>query len=182
MVWARRGAVASMSRTGNCYDNNAPVERCFSSLKNELVRHRQFQNQAEARQAIVVSIEECSTRQRWAIGAQRMSSRWPVSLHPGVRYFWATSGLAITQLPFDTSFVPRLSASDAAHRVGRPIILLSGAGIRFCRGAQQHDPVSSTTCLWPARGGGSALEKPHAHAPGNLERLKIQPLVWENSP
>lgn len=65
MVWARRGAVASMSRTGNCYDNNAPVERCFSSLKNELVRHRQFQNQAEARQAIVASIEECSTRQRW---------------------------------------------------------------------------------------------------------------------
>jgi transposase InsO family protein len=59
MVWARRGTVASMSRTGNCcYDNNAPVERCFSSLKNELVRHRQFQNQAEARQAIVASIEE----------------------------------------------------------------------------------------------------------------------------
>jgi hypothetical protein len=74
-----------------------------------------------------------------------------MSLHPGVRYFRATSGLAITQLPFDTSFVPRLSASDAAHRVGRPIILLSGAGIRFYRGAQQHDPVSSTTCLWPAR-------------------------------
>jgi len=65
MVWARRGAVASMSRTGNCYDNNAPVERCFSSRKNKLVRHRQFQNQAEARQAIVASIEECSTRQRW---------------------------------------------------------------------------------------------------------------------
>jgi putative transposase len=65
MVWARRGTVASMSRTGNCYDNNAPVERCFSSLKNKLVRHRQFQNQAEARQAIVGSIEECSTRQRW---------------------------------------------------------------------------------------------------------------------
>ncbi len=63
MVWARRGAVASMSRTGNCYDN-APVEHCFSSLKNELVRHRQFQNQAEARQAVVASIEECSTRQR----------------------------------------------------------------------------------------------------------------------
>ncbi len=119
---------------------------------------------------------------RWAIGAQRRSSRWPVSLHPGVRYFQATSGLAITQLPFDTSFVPRLSASDAAHRVCRPIILLSGAGIRFYRGAQQHDPVSSTTCLWPARGGGSALEKPHAHAPGNLERLKIHPLDWENSP
>jgi transposase InsO family protein len=65
MVWARPGAVASMSRTGNCYDNNAPVERCFSSLKNELVRHRQFQNQAEARQAIVASTEECSPCQHW---------------------------------------------------------------------------------------------------------------------
>jgi putative transposase len=53
-----------MSRTGNNYDNNAPVERYFSSLKNKLVRHRQFQNQAEARRAIVASIEECPSRQR----------------------------------------------------------------------------------------------------------------------
>jgi len=45
---ARRGVVPSMSRKGNRYDN-APVESFFSSLKNELVRHRQFQNQAEAR-------------------------------------------------------------------------------------------------------------------------------------
>ena len=36
---ARRGVVVSMSRKGNCYDN-APVESFFSSLKNELVRHR----------------------------------------------------------------------------------------------------------------------------------------------
>jgi len=75
---------------GHCYDNNAPVERCFSSLKNELVRHRQFQNQAEARQAVVASVEECSTRQRLhqALGyrspaefeqmAGESSSRWPL--------------------------------------------------------------------------------------------------------
>ena len=45
---ARGGVVPSMSRKGNCYDN-APVESFFSSLKNELVGHRQFQNQTEAR-------------------------------------------------------------------------------------------------------------------------------------
>lgn len=48
---ARRGVVVSMSRKGNCYDN-ASVESFFSSLKNELVRHRQFQNQTEAQVAI----------------------------------------------------------------------------------------------------------------------------------
>ena len=63
MVLARRGVVASISRKGNCYDN-APVESFLSSLKNELVRHRQFQNQAEARQAIVEYIEECYNPQR----------------------------------------------------------------------------------------------------------------------
>jgi putative transposase len=62
-VLARRGVVPSMSRKGNCYDN-APVESFFSSLKNELVRHRQFQNQAEARQAIVEYIERFYNRQR----------------------------------------------------------------------------------------------------------------------
>ena len=45
---ARRVMVPSMSCKGNRYDN-APVESFFSSLKNELVGHRQFQNQAEAR-------------------------------------------------------------------------------------------------------------------------------------
>lgn len=60
---ARRGVVVSMSRKGNCYDN-APVESFFSSLKNELVRHRQFQDQAEARQAIVEYIDRFYNRQR----------------------------------------------------------------------------------------------------------------------
>jgi transposase InsO family protein len=62
-ILAHRGVVPSMSRKGNCYDN-APVESFFSSLKNELVRHRQFQNQAEARQAIVEYIERFYNRQR----------------------------------------------------------------------------------------------------------------------
>ena len=60
---ARRGVVPSMSRKGNCYDN-APVESFFSSLKNELVHHRQFQNQAEAQVAIVEYIERFYNRQR----------------------------------------------------------------------------------------------------------------------
>lgn len=60
---ARRGVVPSMSRKGNCYDN-APVESFFSSLKNELVRHRRFQHQAEARYAIAEYIEVFYNRQR----------------------------------------------------------------------------------------------------------------------
>ena len=60
---ARRGVIASMSRKGNCYDN-APVESFFSTLKNELVRHRQFHNQTDARQAIFEYIEGFYNRQR----------------------------------------------------------------------------------------------------------------------
>ena len=62
-ILARRGVVPSMSRKGNCYDN-APVESFFSSLKIELVRHRQFQNQAEARYAIAEYIERFYNGQR----------------------------------------------------------------------------------------------------------------------
>jgi transposase InsO family protein len=46
----------------NGYDN-VPVECFFSSLKNELVRHRQFQNQAEARYPIAEYIEHFYNRQ-----------------------------------------------------------------------------------------------------------------------
>jgi transposase InsO family protein len=37
-----------MSGTGNCYDN-ARTESFFSTLKQELVHHRWYQTQAEAR-------------------------------------------------------------------------------------------------------------------------------------
>ena len=60
---ARRGVVPSMTRKGNCYDN-APVESFFSSLKNELVRHRRFHHHAEARYAIAEYIEVFYNRQR----------------------------------------------------------------------------------------------------------------------
>ena len=62
-ILTRRGVVLSMSRKGNCYDN-APVESFFSSLKNELVRHRQFQTQAEAQAAIEDYIDRFYNRQR----------------------------------------------------------------------------------------------------------------------
>lgn len=52
-----------MSRKGNCYDN-APVESFFSSLKNELVRHRRFQHHAKARYAIAEYIEVFYNRHR----------------------------------------------------------------------------------------------------------------------
>jgi putative transposase len=90
---ARRGVVASMSRKGNCYDN-APVESFSSTLKNELVRHRQFQNQAEAEMTIEDDSGRFYNRQRIkrsAIGVQRSSRRRLVSLNPGVRYFGGTS-------------------------------------------------------------------------------------------
>jgi len=60
---ARRGVVLSRSRKGDCYDN-APVESFFSTLKNELVRHWQFQDRAEARQAIFEYIDGFYNRQR----------------------------------------------------------------------------------------------------------------------
>ena len=59
----RRDVTPSMSRNGNFCDN-APVESFFSSLENELVRHRYFQHQAEARYAIAEHIEVFYNRQR----------------------------------------------------------------------------------------------------------------------
>lgn len=62
-ILANRGVILSLSRKGNCYDN-APVESFFSTLKNELVRHRQFQDRTEAKQAIFEYIEGFYNRQR----------------------------------------------------------------------------------------------------------------------
>ena len=50
------GMTASMSRTGNWYDN-APMERFFGSLKTELVHHRHYATRAEARTDIFEYIE-----------------------------------------------------------------------------------------------------------------------------
>ncbi len=51
-----RAWIASMSGTGNCYDN-APMESFFATLKTELVHRRTFQTRAQAQAAIFDYIE-----------------------------------------------------------------------------------------------------------------------------
>jgi putative transposase len=55
--------VASMSRTGNCYDN-APMESFFGTLKCELVHDRHYRTRAQARQDIFEYIEVFYNRKR----------------------------------------------------------------------------------------------------------------------
>ena len=57
------GAIASMSRRGNCYDN-AVMESFWSSLKRELVYRRTFATHAAARAAIFEWIEVFYNRER----------------------------------------------------------------------------------------------------------------------
>jgi transposase InsO family protein len=57
------GITASMSRTGNCWDN-ACVESFFGTLKRELVYHRQYATRSEATQDIFEYIEVFYNRQR----------------------------------------------------------------------------------------------------------------------
>jgi putative transposase len=60
---AQLGAIASMSRKGNAYDN-AVVESFFGNLKNELVHHRTFATRDQARTEIFDYIEIFYNRQR----------------------------------------------------------------------------------------------------------------------
>jgi len=57
------GITASMSRTGNCWDN-ACVESFFGTLKRELVYHRHYATRAEAKQDIFEYIEVFYNRTR----------------------------------------------------------------------------------------------------------------------
>ncbi len=50
------GMQVSMSRKGNCWDN-APMESCWGSLKNELIHHHRFAARRDAKQAITEYIE-----------------------------------------------------------------------------------------------------------------------------
>lgn len=59
----RIGAMVSMSRKGNCYDN-AVVESFFGNLKNELVHHRRFGSRDQARAEIFDYIEAFYNRHR----------------------------------------------------------------------------------------------------------------------
>ena len=57
------GMLRSMSGKGNCYDN-AVAESFFSSLKNEIVHHRNYQTRDEARTEIFEYIELFYNRKR----------------------------------------------------------------------------------------------------------------------
>jgi len=57
------GILRSMSGKGNCYDN-AVAESFFSSLKNEIVHHRNYHTRDEARAEIFDYIELFYNRKR----------------------------------------------------------------------------------------------------------------------
>ena len=57
------GMIASMSRTGNCYDN-AVVESFWGKLKTEMIYHRKFATREEAKAAVFEYIEVFYNRQR----------------------------------------------------------------------------------------------------------------------
>jgi putative transposase len=60
---AEHGITASMSRSGNCYDN-AVVESFFSTLKTELVHHEHYASCQQARSSLFEWIEVFYNRQR----------------------------------------------------------------------------------------------------------------------
>jgi transposase InsO family protein len=60
---AAHGALPSMSRKGNCWDN-APMESFFHTLKGEHVSWHDYATQAEAKQSIFEWIEVFYNRQR----------------------------------------------------------------------------------------------------------------------
>lgn len=60
---AAHGLLASMGRTGNCYDN-AHIESFWSSLKHELIYRQRFATKADARRAIFDYIETFYNRRR----------------------------------------------------------------------------------------------------------------------
>ena len=59
----RHGMTASMSRTGNCYDN-AVVESFFGTLKSELVYHEHYATREQARLSIFEYVEVFYNRRR----------------------------------------------------------------------------------------------------------------------
>lgn len=62
-VLDEHGFVASMSRTGNCYDN-AAKESFFHTLKTELVHHERYLTRDQARASVFDYIEAFYNRRR----------------------------------------------------------------------------------------------------------------------
>ena len=63
LALAGHGIEASMSRTGNCWDN-AVAESFFSTLKRELVHHESYADREEARRSLFEYIEVFYNRTR----------------------------------------------------------------------------------------------------------------------
>ena len=74
------GMLRSMSGKGNCYDN-AVAESFFSSLKNELVHHRDFTTRDQARSEIFEYIELFYNRKRLH---QSLNYQTPMKYKSGV--------------------------------------------------------------------------------------------------
>lgn len=62
-ILTKYGAICSMSRKGNCWDN-APVESFFGTLKKEHIFHNHYGHRTQARQSIFVYIEQFYNRKR----------------------------------------------------------------------------------------------------------------------
>ena len=62
-ILKRFGLKASMSRSGNCFDN-APMESFWGTLKQELIHHRRYKTRHEAIRDITEYIEIFYNRQR----------------------------------------------------------------------------------------------------------------------
>jgi transposase InsO family protein len=66
------GLEASMSGSGNCFDN-APMESFWGTLKQELVHHRHYRSRSEAMEDITEYIEIFYNRQRLQAGLGYLS-------------------------------------------------------------------------------------------------------------
>ena len=88
------GLVPSMSRRGNCYDN-VPMESFWGTLKNELVHHRRYATQEQARKrsqsTLSSSITVSGGTPDWEISRRsRSPNRGPVNSR---RHEAATDGV-----------------------------------------------------------------------------------------
>jgi hypothetical protein len=109
------------------YDN-APLENIFGSLKNESVRHGQFQNHAGIRYTIVEYSERFNNGKRLhhalAIGVPRSSSSWSASNNPGARDSGAVSTYGIPRGKFNLTFAEIRLAAINTKINSAPTILL----------------------------------------------------------
>jgi len=105
---AKHGLTASMSRTGNCYDN-AVIESFFGTLKTELVHHETYPTREIARQSLFEYIEVFYNRQR------RHSTLGYVSPHEYEQHFAAAKLSGGLNVDNPTSKQSELAIRDRAR-------------------------------------------------------------------